>query len=72
MLHLQDGERFLSDLGTERRVVIAGQAERLGRYAVMESRPSKNQLRVLEVSADREYLLRKYHIAPTNIGRLTP
>lgn len=69
-LTLKEGELFLSDLGQDSMVQINGQMKKMGRYAVIRNCASSGQLRLLEVSADRDYLLRKYGIQEWEIGRI--
>ena len=51
-------------------VQINGQMKKMGRYAVIRNGASSGPLRLLEVSADRDYLLRKYGIQEWEIGRI--
>ena len=69
-LTLKEGELFLSDLGQDSMVQINGQMKKMGRYAVIRNCASSGQLRLLEVSADRDYLLRKYGIQEWESGRI--
>lgn len=69
-LTLQEGERFLSDLGMERSAIVNGRPQNVGRYAVIENRPSAGQFRVLEVGTDEDYLMRKYGISQSHVGRI--
>lgn len=67
---LTDGELFISDLGEEKSALLDGKPGRLGRYAVIKNFAAGNQLRVLEVGSNLEYLLAKYGITQNEVGRI--
>lgn len=67
---LEDGELFISDLGRNKDMTIDGKPATLGRYAVIKNIQSDGTLHVVEVGADLEFLLKKYGIEKSKVGRI--
>lgn len=63
---LREDECFISDLGGSTDVETENGAVTLGRYAVIKKH--MEQLQVLEVGSDLEYLMKKYGVAPDYLG----
>lgn len=66
----EEGELFISDMGAERCEACAKKEIDLKRYAVIRNQLSRGQLQLLEVSGDLDYLMSKYHIDRSHIGRI--
>lgn len=64
----EEGELFISDLGAEFCAAHAKREADLKRYAVIRNQQSMMQL--LEVSDDLDYLMNKYHIERSHVGRV--
>lgn len=65
----EEGELFISDLGAELCAAYTEKEVSLKRYAVIRNQLSMMQL--LEVSDDLDYLMGKYHIERSHVGRIT-
>lgn len=68
--NLTKGKYFITDLG--KTIKASGENGELivGRYAVWKPMPD-NQHAIMEVSADLQYLKKKYHIKGDEIFKLT-
>lgn len=66
----EEGELFISDMGAERCDACARKEIDLKRYAVIRNLQSRGQLQLMEVSDDLDYLMNKYDIDRSHIGRI--